>query len=836
MTHPEGFARGRRVSRGRRGRALRGALVVGIAGIGLSGGAAWTAVAAEATQASAAAASQRAVVEQYCVTCHNERMRAGQLSLDALAMADVGEDAEVWERVIQKLRGGMMPPPGAPRPDPATYDGLRSWLETSLDRAAAAHPNPGRTESLHRLNRAEYQNAVRDFLDFEIDVTELLPADDASYGFDNMAGVLKLNQSVLERYLSAAAKVTRAAIGDRSVEGLSKTYIVSRELSQYERVEGLPFGTRGGTLIQHYFPQDGIYELKVELLCTTDVDLKCDAAGGFTQAFELEILIDGERVHLSDAHDQQVFTIEAREAQMGYLREWDEAFKVRVPVPAGPHEVGVTFVKGASVEYVRHGLRKRFERPYRYYSDQMHVAEPFVDSVRIVGPYESTGLGDTPSRRRIFTCRPASDAAEDTTACARTILAPLARQAYRRPVTEAEVEELLTFFRDGQAEAGFEAGIDLALRRVLTSPSFLFRTERDPAAGTDAPYAISDLELASRLSFFLWSSVPDEELIGLASRNALRDPAVLEQQVRRMLTDGRAHALVDNFFGQWLKLRHIDALQPSELLFPDFDTLLKESLKRETELFVEFIIQEDRSVLDLLNADYTFVNGRLARHYEIPHVQGTEFRRVTYPDDRRRGLLGHGSILTLTSHAIRTSPVLRGKWVLDTILGSPPPAPPANVPPFEEADLASKTVVSMKERMAAHRSNPVCAACHSMIDPAGFALENFNPVGQWRDVDETFSPLDTSGALPDGTQFTTLTNFREALWTHPERFVHNMTEKLLTYALGRGVEYYDQPAIRRIVREAAETDYRFSALLMGVVSSLPFQMRQPAESSQVAAR
>jgi len=770
--------------------------------------------------------SQREVVDRYCVTCHNKRTLAGNLSLDSLDMTDVGKDAHVWEKAVVKLRGGMMPPPGAPRPAVAVYDNLIAWLETALDRAAEVAPNPGRTETMHRLNRAEYGNAIRDLLDLEVDVTEFLPADDASYGFDNIAGVLKLNQSVMERYLSAAAKVAQIAIGDSVIEGLSKTYVIPREQSQYERVEGLPFGTRGGTLIKHHFPQDGTYEIKVELLCTTEVDLKCDAAGGFTEAFELEILLDGKRVHLSDSLDSQVFKIEPREAKPGYLYEWDEAFKVRTPVEAGPHEIGVTFVKGPSVEYVRGGLRKRFERPYRYYPDQMQIAEPFVDNVRIVGPYAPEGLGDTPSRRKIFSCQPTNEGIEDTTKCAKEILGPLVRQAYRRPVTTLEVEELLGFFHEGLSDGGFEAGIALALRRVLTSPNFLFRIEHDPLENIDGPYRISDLELASRLSFFLWSSLPDDELIELASLGELSDPVVLEQQVHRMLGDARTFALVENFFGQWLKLRHVDALQPSELLFPNFDTLLQKSLKRETELFVEYIVREDRSVIDLLDADYTFINGRLARHYQIPYVQGTEFRRVTYPDNRRRGLLGHGSILTLTSHAIRTSPVIRGAWVLENILGTPPPDPPANVPPFKEANLASKTVLSMKERMAAHRVNPVCAACHSMIDPAGFALENFNPVGQWRDVDETFAVIDTAGVLPDGTEFSTLNEFRSALSAHPDRFVLNMIKKLLTYALGRGLEYYDQPSVRRIATEAAASDYRFSKLVMGIVSSPPFQMRQ----------
>ena len=769
----------------------------------------------------------RALLNQYCVSCHSKRLRTAGLALDEMDLSNPGQSAEVWEKVVRKLRGGLMPPTGRPRPDDATQEAFVSWLETELDRAAAAHPNPGRTETLHRLNRAEYRNAIRDLLALDVDVTELLPADDASYGFDNMAGVLKLNQAQMERYLSAALKVSRAAVGSPLPAPTGAAFRISPEASQYEHVEGLPFGTRGGTLIRYYFPRDGEYEIKVALMCTTQIDSECNGSVGFSAPHELQILIDGELV--------KSFTLKPREVDLSSPNQptsegpidKEERWSVRLPVKAGPREVGVTFVKGAAVEYVKAGYRKRFEKPFRFRADPMFTAVPFVDHVEITGPFTTSGSGETPSRRAILTCHPTSPA--DEAPCATTILSRLARRAYRRPVTETEVQELLTFYKQGRREEGgtFESGIELALRRLLMGTKALFRVERDPAniaPGTN--YRINDLELASRLSFFLWSSIPDDQLLDVAAKGKLKDPAVIEQQVRRMLADARSRALVENFFGQWLELRHVDSLRPSEQLFPNFDATLRDAFRRETELFVEHIIREDRSVLEMLTADYTFVNERLARHYGIPQVKGSRFRRVTYGDDRRRGLLGQGSILTLTSHATRTSPVIRGKWILENVMGTPPPAPPANVPVLPETEDGSKQVLSIRDRMAKHRANPVCASCHSMIDPAGFALENFDPVGQWRSVDEAFNPVDVVGALPDGTKFKNLGEFRQALVSHPERFVTNFTEKVLTYALGRGLEYYDQPAVRKITTEAARGNYRFSSIVLGIVNSLPFQTRR----------
>ena len=770
--------------------------------------------------------SQRALLDRYCATCHNERTKTGGLALDTLDVGNVGENAEIWEEVVRKLRGGLMPPPGRPRPDGTAYEDFVSWLEESLDRAAAQHPNVGRTETLHRLNRAEYQNAVRDLFALEVDIAELLPADDASYGFDNMAGVLKLNQALMERYLSAAMKISRIAVGRAPTVPLGDTFGVPSDVSQYRQVEGLPFGTRGGTLTRYNFRQDGDYEITVELICTTELDTRCNGSIGFADAHELLVLVDGEVV--------KSFTLLPRQLDISYpdtvADDWfdaEERWSVRLPIKAGLREVGVTFVARPAVEYVRPGYRKRFEKPYRYYADAMWIPFPFVDNVRISGPFASTGAGDTLSRRAIFSCTPQK--AVDELPCARSILSRLARLAYRRPVTEEDSEELLAFYRQGRTEQDgtFESGIELAIRRLLVSSQFLYRVEREPENVAPASnYAISDLELASRLSFFLWSSIPDDELLTVASQGTLTNPQILAKQVQRMVADRRSHALVENFFGQWLKLRHVEMLRPSEQLYPDFDANLRQAFRSETELFLEHIIREDRSVLEMLTADYTFANERLARHYGIPHVRGVEFRHVRYPDDRRRGLLGHGSILTQTSHAIRTSPVFRGKWVLENLLGTPPPAPPANVPPFEEAEIGAKQVLSMRERMAAHRSNPVCASCHAMIDPAGFALENFNAVGKWRDVDKSFNPVDASGVLPDGTQFSNLAEFRQALLRHPERFVTNLTEKLLVYALGRGPEYYDQPTVRQIVREARGTNYRFSSVISGIVNSSAFQMRR----------
>ena len=770
--------------------------------------------------AQASAASARALLDRYCVTCHNDAQRRRgsiPISLQTVDMADVGANASVWENVVRKLRAGMMPPAGRPRPDRTAHDGLVSWLEAELDRAAAAHPNPGRTETFHRLNRTEYRNVIRDLLALDVDVAALLPADDASYGFDNIAGVLRLNESLMERYLAAAARISRAAVGRPLPAPTAREFRVSEERRQYGRVEGLPFGTRGGTLITYNFPQEGEYVIDVDLLCR--IAGECDGSAGFADRHELEVTLDGERVAL--------FTLEPHEG----IDVEPQALQVRVAVEAGPREVGVAFLKLPSAVEVE-SLRQRFFRPYYLNGNSMQqrwsIYQPFVDRVTISGPFNPGTVGETPSRARIFTCTPAGGV--DETACAREILAALARRAFRRPVGPDDIERLMAFFEAGRGEGSFDTGIETALGRILTSPEFLFRIEVDPSdAAPDTGYRISDLELASRLSFFLWSSIPDDALLDAAGRGALRNPALLERQVRRMLADPRSRALVDNFAGQWLQLRNLDAVFPAVPLFPDFDDSLRQAFRRETELFVESILREDRGALELLTADYTFLNERLALHYGIAGVRGSHFRRVSLRDTGRRGLLGHGSILTVTSRPNRTSPVLRGKWILENILGTPPPAPPPNVPPLpgDEGGAAARAQ-TMRERMAAHRENPVCAGCHAMIDPPGFALENFDAVGRWREVDTSFAPLDASGELPDGSGFAGLEEFRALLLARPEQFVTTITEKLLTYALGRGLEPYDMPGVRRIVRAAAAEEFRLSALVEGIIHHEAFLMRRTA--------
>ena len=817
----------------------------------LLGGVAVVQVQAVAPPRQAAGASeadtstQRALLDRYCVTCHNRTRRTAGLQLDAIDITNIGASAPVWEKVARKLRAGVMPPAGQSRPDRRAYDSFVSWLEAALDRAAAASPDPGRTEPVHRLNRTEYQNAIRDLLAFDIaiDGASLLPADDASYGFDNVAGVLRMSPTLLERYLSAAQKISREAIGSAPTSPSAETFYVSGDLSQERHIEGLPFGTRGGTLVQWTFPQDAEYVIKARLTRDTQ-----DYLPQYSETHQLEITVDGERV--------QLFTLPGEPDEVGTTRvryggelseqriardrrreQLDASLKVRVPVEAGPRKIGVAFLEKplGLVETVRASpfsrskllLRQPFLRPYAGgFGNEEGRFQPYLLSVTITGPFNPRGPGDTPSRRRIFSCRPARVSDEES--CASEILATLARRAYRRPVTDEDVEVLLAFYHTRRIDQEFEAGIELALQRLLMSPDFLFRIEQEPAGiAPNTPYRVSDLDLASRLSFLIWSSMPDDELLDVAARGALTDPTVLEHHMRRMLADDRAQALVSNFAGQWLYLRNLPAIVPNADLFPNFDENLRHSFRRETELFFDSIIREDRSVVDLLTADYTFVDERLGRHYGIPNVQGSHFRRVTLTDDRRRGLLGHGSILTATSHPNRTSPVVRGKWILENLLGTPPPAPPPDVPALRETNRDG-TVLSMRERMIQHRANPACATCHALMDPLGFALENFDAVGQWRDRGESFTAIDSSGVLPDGTPFEGAAGLRHSLVANPELFVRTLTEKLLVYALGRGLESYDAPTVRAITREAARDDYRFSAIVKGVVFSVPFQMRRSA--------
>lgn len=782
-----------------------------------------------------AAAPYRAVINQYCVVCHNEQLRTAGLVLNKLDLANVPEGAETWEKVIGKLRTSAMPPPGVPRPDQATYDGFATYLETALDRAAASKPNPGRV-AVHRLNRAEYTNAVRDLLAVDVDVESLLPVDDSGYGFDNIADVLSVSPMLLVRYMSAAGKVTRSAVGDPNVLPNLETYDVPYLLTQDERMsEDLPFGSRGGMAIRHNFPLDGEYLIKIRL---QRAGIEHDRQIiGLSESHQLDIRVDGERVKL--------FTVggEAKseaanpsgKKKFGYdYRSADDAdahLEVRFSAKAGSRLVGVNFLNDA---WEREGVLdsplaefRLLDKSSEGRSDSPGTKEdaPAVSQVAISGPYNAKGLGETPSRRKIFICRPVSSA--DELPCATKILSGLARSAYRRPVTDGDVQALLTLYNVGRKEGGFEAGIGMALQRILVSPEFLFRIEHDPASvAPGSAYRISDLELASRLSFFLWSSIPDNQLLNLAAAGKLKEPAILEQQVRRMLADSRSNALVKNFFGQWLYLRNMPGVHPDQEAFPEFDENLREAFEQETQLFLESNLREDRSVQDLLNADYTFVNERLAKFYGIPNIYGSHFRRVSLQGhEERRGLLGQGSILTVTSYANRTSPTIRGKWLLTNVLGTPPPPPPPNVPSLKEDNTANGKVLTMRERMEQHRSNAACAVCHAQMDPLGFALENFNGVGEWRNTSEAGTPVDASGGLPNGTKFNGPAELRKVLLSHPEQFANTVTDRLLTYALGRGVEYYDQPAIRKIAREAASNNYRWSSLILGIVSSTPFQMR-----------
>ncbi len=754
-----------------------------------------------------AKSSQQLLVDRYCASCHNDRLKTGGLTLAPLNLADVGANADNWEKVVRKMRGGLMPPAGLPRPDQATTDGFVAWLETGLDRAAATQPNPGRTETFHRLNRAEYRNAVRDVLALDVDVDSLLPVDTASHGFDNVEGGIRLSESLMERYLLAARQISRSAVGSPPSGPVAQTHKISPALPQDSYVEGLPFGTRGGAVVHHVFPQDAEYVFRFELANTT--------AGA-----ELEVLLDGDRI-------KQFGISRGQRSVDADGNEINEKLEVRLPVKAGRRDLAATFVGGSPT--IAEAPRRPFLNPT--------VSRPAAASLRsitVTGPFNATGAGDTVSRRRIFSCRPASGA--EATGCATTILTNLARHAYRRTVARADIDTLLTSYRAGAGagtgagagDGGFERGIERALQQLLVSPEFLFRLEVDrPGLASGTNYRISDIELASRLSFFLWSSVPDNELLDLAATDRLHDAAVLEHQVRRLLADPRSEALTANFVGQWLQLRNLEAAEPSEVLFPDFDAGLKAGFKRETELFFDSILRENRSVIDLLSADYTFLNDRVARHYGIPNVNGSHFRRVTLPDARRRGLLGQGSILTITSHPVSTSPVLRGKWILDNVLGTPPPPPPPNVPALpEKSGVYADRQPSMRERMSEHRANAVCASCHAMIDPLGFGLEEFDPVGRWRSVDELYKPIDASGVLPDGTTFTGADGLTAALVRRPDRFVMALTEKLMTYAIGRGLEPYDMPTVRAVVHGSADARYPLQSIVLGIVNSLPFQYRR----------
>jgi len=753
------------------------------------------------------------VLNTYCISCHGDRTRSGGLSLERADLGDIPKGAETWEKVIRKIRAGMMPPPNAPRPPQEQLAALAGYLETSLDRAAVARPRPGRT-AMHRLNRAEYANAIRDLLALDVDVAALLPPDDESSGFDNIADVLTVSPSLMERYLSASWNISRMAVGNPNIAPATSVYRVRPDLSQDQHIDGLPPGTRGGILVKHNFPLDGEYNIKVRLWRNT-----FDLMRGMEDPHDIEVAMDGVRLKLVTAGGREDF-LKMAENPGTFGTDLDQRLTIKIPVKAGTHTIWATTVLRS------HAARDDMIKPFiRTTIDGLDImGDPSLDRVTIEGPFAATGSGDTPSRRKIFVCKPAAPA--DEAVCAGKILSTLGRLAYRRPLDKPTLDTLMEFYARGRAGKGsFDSGIESALQFVLASPEFLIRFEADPSnLSPNAAYRLDDIALASRLSFFLWSSIPDDQLLTLAAQGKLKDPAVLEQQVRRMLADGRSRSLIANFAEQWLHLRNLKNSGPDLQAFPDFDDNLRQAMKEETTLFFDSIMREDRSVVDLLNADYTFVNERLARHYGIPNVYGSEFRRVKVPSEARRGLLGQGSILTVTSYPNRTSPVERGKWILTNLLGVPPQPPPPNVPPLQESSADGK-VLSLRERMEQHRANTVCAGCHRLMDPIGFALENFDGVGHWR-TNEDGAKIDPSGTLFNGATLDGAAGLRQALAAQPAVFVGVMTEKMLTYAVGRGIEYYDMPAVRKVVQDAGNKDFRFSSIVLGIVKSTPFQMKE----------
>ena len=779
-------------------------------------------VAKLAPAATEEATKSRALVDQYCVTCHNARLKTGGLVLDKeqLDFARLADHPEMTEKVIRKVRAGLMPPTNVRRPDAAAMESFVRFMETEVDAKATQHlPAPG----LHRLNRTEYANAIRDLLSLEVDATKFLPPDDSTRGFDNIAGALTMSPALMEAYLSASGKISRLAIGDVSAP-TQAVFDVPADTAQNHHIEGLPFGTRGGMLIKYQFPADGLYSFNVK-----GVTGYFQAVLGGITGEQLEVTIDGERVKLFD-WDKEISNTTGNGKSTP-----------RVPVTAGLHTLGVTFIATNDVPGTE--LNKPFQRTMNTPgSIPGFIFYPHVGQVIIEGPFDAKGAADTASRRKIFLCTPKTPREE--TPCARTIVSSLAKHAFRRPVSATDVNGLLEFYRAGREEGGsFDNGIESALQRILADPEFIYRGEAEPAnLAAGKAYRISDLALASRLSFFLWSSIPDDELIDIAAKGQLKDPAVLEQQVKRMLRDPRSQALVTNFTGQWLGVRALKTAEPVVNLFPDFDDNLRSAFQKEIELFFASIVQEDRAVVDLLTANDTFVNERLAKHYGIPNIYGPQFRRVTLPAelDMRRGLLGKGALMTVTSAAARTSPVTRGKWFLATFLGVEPPQPPPDVPAFKErvVDTTGNTKPpTMKQSLEMHRISPTCASCHQIFEPMGIALENFDAVGAWRTLDEGV-PIDATGILPDGTKVDGAITLRNALMKYSDQFVRVVTEKLMTYALGRGIEYQDMPMVRAIARDAAANKYHFSSLVMGIVKSDPFQMNQKAveRAEQRAAR
>jgi Protein of unknown function (DUF1592)/Protein of unknown function (DUF1588)/Protein of unknown function (DUF1587)/Protein of unknown function (DUF1585)/Protein of unknown function (DUF1595)/Planctomycete cytochrome C len=757
---------------------------------------------------SPAPSNERAVisrfVEMYCIACHNTEDKTAELALDSLSSEDVSHNSAAWEKVVRKLVARQMPPLDEVRPPARAYASVVSLLTGSLDRAAAKNPDPGRTVTFRRLTRTEYQNAIRDLLALEIDAVSLLPKDESSLGFDNVT-VGDLSPTLLERYITAAQRISRLAVGRHGRTPGGDTIRIRPDLTQEDHVAGLPIGTRGGALIPYTFPEDGEYEVLARLARDRNEDVE-----GLREPHDVEVLLDRERI--------ASFNVTPPKSPRDHQTA-DAHLKARIRVTAGPHNLGVTFVKKSS------SLLETKRQPLQAHHN-MHRhprLTPALYQVSITGPFRAEGPGDTPSRRRIFICKPNEQSEDD--ACAKTILTTLARRAFRRPVHDADLRKPMELYRSARSEEGFDAGIEMALSAILVNPQFLFRIETGPpGVAPQSAYRIPDIGLASRLSFFLWSSIPDDELLDLAERGDLSKPDVLKRQVLRMLIDGRSQSLVSNFADQWLHLRNLDSITPDLRLFPDFDDNLRQAFRKETELLFEEVLRQDRSVLDLLKSDHAYLNERLAKHYGVPHVYGDHFRRVALEDGSMRGgLLRHGSVLTVTSYATRTSPVIRGKWVLENILGTPPPPPPANVPALADNTVSSS--LSVRERLAAHRANAACVGCHKLMDPAGFALEHFDAVGRWRDYEEG-RPIDSTGGLPDGSQFEGVTGLERAILERPEVFVSALTEKLLTFALGRGVESFDAPAIRKIERESREGNYRFSSLIIGIATCTPFQMRK----------
>jgi Protein of unknown function (DUF1592)/Protein of unknown function (DUF1588)/Protein of unknown function (DUF1585)/Protein of unknown function (DUF1587)/Protein of unknown function (DUF1595)/Planctomycete cytochrome C len=784
-----------------------------------------------------AVSARRALVDKYCVGCHNARLRTAGLALDIIDAERVGKDAPVWERVVRKLNGGTMPPPGQPRPDPATFQSFRSSLEAELDEAAAGNPNPGRT-TLHRLNRFEYANVIHDLLGLEINTLRLLPTDEEQFGFDNIAAALAVSPTLLERYLASARRISQLAVGDPALRPVFETYPISL-IQDDQTSDDVPFGARGVS-VRHYFPLDGEYEVQV--------GLKRQIYGyirGVGRPHRMEVRVDGEPVTVFPVGRTWQLADLPRMGNAGrdiasseweeYAQHADEAMRVRFPTRAGMHSVTIAFDKKPGL--LDGALDVPVNRAsFNYSADEMQEGNPAAATVTIGGPFNAEAPRETPSRRTIFVCAPKVGRAEEER-CARRILATLVRRAYRRPATSEDVAKVFRFYESGRAAArpgalpSFDAGIQAALEYLLVSPEFLFRIESDPTdVAPGAPYRITDLELASRLSFFLWSSIPDDELIDAAARGSLGNPQGLEAQVRRMLADPRSKRFAGNFGGQWLQYRNIKTAAPDTAMYPAFNDNLRNAMFQETQLFVENQLAEDRSVMELLTANYTFLNEQLARHYGISNVYGNQFRRVTLPDDTRGGILGHGSILTVTSYATRTSPVVRAKWLLDNILGAPPPDPPPNVPALAERTEPGKAH-SLRERLEQHRRNPTCAACHNVMDPWGFALESYDAIGRWRtnyevkSAFETAGAIDSLGALPDGTRFNGPAELRNVLRARQDQFITTVVGKLLTYALGRGLDYYDMPTLRRIKRDTAASNHRWSAIILEIVKCKPFQMR-----------